>query len=712
MHQIKRGMLGILAVLMGLGWSNAWGENAGFVRRQGTRLELNGQTFYFGHANQYYLFYKSQAMIDEVLADASGLGLRVMRTWASSEGVWNNGYCFQPSAGVYDENTLRKLDYIVFKANQSGIRLILPLVDNWSSFGGMDKYVEWSPTANSHDQFYTDPACKQWFKNYVGMLLNRVNTYTGIAYKNDPTIMMWELANEPRCQSDPTGNTLHSWIDEMAAHIKSIDSNHLISTGSEGWYKRSGTTDWKYNGFEGADYIRNHQSPWIDVCSFHLYPNDWDMNEAGAITWIQEHVSDAHNVIGKPVVGGEFGWRVDRSQASGSQTLAHFSTGIDGFTIDWGFTSISRAGSPSYDGNGSLSCRINLRSSTPNGGIRKNLASPQNYSAAQSLSAWVYLPGGSPSNLRAEFYVKSTGSMSWADGDDVTLIPGGWVQVRITPAQIAAWGGNSADVRQIGVQVKRGNSNYNGFIYMDLFEAQGSGPSQAMLDRNRIYGDWYDQADLLDADGFGFWLLSGHQDDGTLYPDYDQYTVYHPEDSATAGVIQDYSSRAAAKSGATLQALWDDCEAIGNWNPANGYSDATAVSLNSSFVTQGSYAIQAAYTPAGFNKAYLEKSGLDEDWSAKTTFRFDIYNPGGPTSATVAVSTGSNWDWHESISFPLAVGWNTITTGLSANNWKSAATGWQNNGTIANRSQVKRLAIGIFGYGSAGSIHVDNIRLY
>jgi len=241
----------------------ALAENTGFVETNGSQFELNGETFYFSSSNQYYLFYKTQNMTDEVFSDAGSLGLNVFRTWGACDGIWKEGYCFQPSPGVYDENTFKKMDYIIYKANQSNIRLIIPLIDNWDHFGGMDKYVEWSPTASTHDHFYTDSYCRQWYKNYVNYFLNRVNSITGVAYKDDPTIIVWELANEPRCQSDSTGDTLQAWIDEMAAYIKDIDTNHLVSTGEEGWYKREGATDWKYNGSQGTDFIRNHQSPYI-----------------------------------------------------------------------------------------------------------------------------------------------------------------------------------------------------------------------------------------------------------------------------------------------------------------------------------------------------------------------------------------------------------------------------------------------------------------
>jgi mannan endo-1,4-beta-mannosidase len=263
-----------------------------FVTRDGARFSVQGQSFYFHGANQYYFFYKSKYMIDDVLNDAAAMGLRVVRTWAFCDGQWHDGHSLQPSPRNYHEKTFQNLDYAIYRAGQLGIRLIFALVNNWDDFGGMNAYVNWSATARTHDDFYSDPETKAIFRDYITYVLNRTNSYTGVRYKDDPTILMWELANEPRIERSRT-HELYAWVHEMAAHIKSMDRNHLVSTGSEGDY--------------GSDFELTHKSPYIDVASFHLYPEAWGMNENDSMRYIERHVQQARERLGKPVYCGEYG---------------------------------------------------------------------------------------------------------------------------------------------------------------------------------------------------------------------------------------------------------------------------------------------------------------------------------------------------------------------------------------------------------------------
>lgn len=300
-----------------------------FVQASGTDFEINGNTFYFSGANNYYLFYKPLSNVQEVMNDAVSLDLKVIRTWGFCDGTCSDatGYSFQSSPGVYKEATFQKFDRIIKEASDRNLKITIPLVNNWDNFGGMCQYAKWCNVTNAsicdadepwpfgtatqvHDAFYSNSCTKQIYKDYVNYFLNRTNTLTGIKYKDDPTIFAWELANEPRARSDKTGATLNNWIGEMSAYIKSVDSNHMVTPGSDGGYLDKPSNpewSWWYHGNEGQDFIGNHQWPSVDFTTFRYYPEAGKFDDVNYSLWIKEHIEDAHNVIGKPVVMEEFG---------------------------------------------------------------------------------------------------------------------------------------------------------------------------------------------------------------------------------------------------------------------------------------------------------------------------------------------------------------------------------------------------------------------
>ncbi len=77
----------------------------------------------------------------------------------------------------------------------------------------------------------------QAYKNYVKKIVTRVNTITGVAYINDPTVFAWELANEPHLNDGyedslgvPHASIVRAWVAEMAAYIRSLDPGHMVRT--------------------------------------------------------------------------------------------------------------------------------------------------------------------------------------------------------------------------------------------------------------------------------------------------------------------------------------------------------------------------------------------------------------------------------------------------------------------------------------------------
>ncbi|ONK62711.1 uncharacterized protein A4U43_C07F7310 [Asparagus officinalis] len=294
------------------------------VERKGNQFMIGGQPFYVNGFNTYWLMMlavdqSTRGKVTDVFQQASSVGLSVCRTWAFNDGQWR---ALQKSPSVYDEDVFKALDFVVNEARKHKIRLILSLTNNWEAYGGKAQYVKWGKAAGlnltSDDDFFTDPTIKGYYKTHVKTVLNRVNTFTNISYKDDPTIFGWELMNEPRCLSDPSGDKLQTWIQEMAFYVKSIDLKHLLGTGVEGFYGPSTQDRIQFNpntfaGQVGTDFIKNHQVLGIDYASAHIYPDAWLSNTISQAhiqfvrSWMQSHIDDAENVLNMPVVFGEFG---------------------------------------------------------------------------------------------------------------------------------------------------------------------------------------------------------------------------------------------------------------------------------------------------------------------------------------------------------------------------------------------------------------------
>ncbi len=310
---------------------------------------LSGRPFYAIGANSYFLeniaALGDTVHVIEVFREARNLGITTMRTWGffdCEDSALLPGLQWGPEK--FNENGLRALDYVVAKASEYSIKLIIPFVNNWDDYGGMNQYVQWyadrlpSTLGKSlempqrivqgtdgrfyrfvvtdtltHDHFYTLPAVRQWYRSYVSMLLNRTNSVSGWRYMNDPNILAWELANEPR-SSDASGGIVAGWMEEMSSFIKSIDTNHLVSTGEEGLetpgsgFRSSDYNDqsWLFDGSGGTSFRQNISLRNIDIAGIHCYPSAWGISLNGGIQWLRDHQEMADRVQ-KPLIVGEVG---------------------------------------------------------------------------------------------------------------------------------------------------------------------------------------------------------------------------------------------------------------------------------------------------------------------------------------------------------------------------------------------------------------------
>jgi mannan endo-1,4-beta-mannosidase len=358
---------------------NGSGKGRGsFVTARGGELRLDGRTFRFGGTNCYYLHQQSHYMIDAVLNDAAAMGLTVVRAWAFADGDGHSYRALQPKPFSYDEAAFDSLDYAVQKAGQLGLRLVLPLVNNWPDYGGMQQYVSWFlgladdsyGDGVNHDKFYTDANCRKAYRAWAKHVIQRRNRYTGLRYADDPTVMSWELANEPRCRSDKSGATLLGWAREMSAYVKSLAPRQLLAVGDEGFYGRANEADYPYSNYEGNDWLKLTALPAVDYGTHHVYPPNWGETSGSkpgtdatgwGTRWITDHLADGRK-LGKPVVVEEFGLQIDagrdiadtaaRDAAYKAWTDAALASGAAGDQF-WLLTSRVDDGSfyPDYDGH-------------------------------------------------------------------------------------------------------------------------------------------------------------------------------------------------------------------------------------------------------------------------------------------------------------------------------------------------------------------------
>jgi len=174
----------------------------------------------------------------------------------------------------------------------------------------------WPEFANFNAQFYGNERAMGLYRDWIRTVVGRTNAVTGTRYADDPTIMAWQLSNEPRPSGDMGHANLpqfYAWVRSSAQLIKSLAPRQLVSTGSEGLK----------GGLERADIVlAEHAVPEVDYLTVHIWPNNWDWvkqtdlantaarGEALTDKYIADHIALAKQ-LDKPMVIEEFGYPRD-----------------------------------------------------------------------------------------------------------------------------------------------------------------------------------------------------------------------------------------------------------------------------------------------------------------------------------------------------------------------------------------------------------------
>ncbi len=341
----RRAVLGSAALLAGCTTMGAGGVGRArrdFVRRDGMRLLAGGRRYRFAGANIWYAAYLgadaaygNRARLVRELDALKAMGVTNLRLLASAEeGPLRNAITpgFRGPGSNWNQTLLGGLDFALAEMAKRNMRAVLYLTNFWEWSGGMMTYLSyvnggrfinngdpaypWPAFANFNAQFYGNDRAVGLYHDWVRALVGRTNGVTGQAYADDPTIMAWQLANEPRPAGDVANADLpvfYAWVQGTARLIKSLDRNHLVCTGSEGLK----------GCLERADIVLGeHGITEIDYLTAHIWPNNWDWvrqadlantfanGEALTHDYIARHVGFART-LNKPLIIEEFGYPRD-----------------------------------------------------------------------------------------------------------------------------------------------------------------------------------------------------------------------------------------------------------------------------------------------------------------------------------------------------------------------------------------------------------------
>jgi mannan endo-1,4-beta-mannosidase len=315
-----------------------------FVVRHGSRLFVNGRPFRWSGGNVEWLGlenygpdpstsipvgserYATPYEINDAFATLHEMGASVARIQTLGDTV-GCLLCEEPKLGQFNEAAFHETDLVVAAARRWGIKLIgefdgdangsEPAGTVGSTFESHNWYCEWEDaTSDCGLSFFSGPKLITDYEQHMRAVLDHVNPYTGLAYREDPTILGWVDGNNLDLTDGVPPTTVANWLSTVSTYYKSIDPNQLF-------------IDISLNGADAVPLESELKIPGVDIFAQEYYPH-WFPGIDG--DRIDGTVTDLHVIAAEVATAGkayatiEYGW--DHTNFLTQGALSQFLAGL------------------------------------------------------------------------------------------------------------------------------------------------------------------------------------------------------------------------------------------------------------------------------------------------------------------------------------------------------------------------------------------------
>lgn len=354
--------------LPGCGTGMADSARPGFVTREAMQFLRNGAPYRIVGANMWYAAwlgadaaYGDRARLTIELDRLQRLGINNLRIMAAAEeGPLNNSIKPGFTTAEGDNETLFEgLDFAMAEIGKRGMTAVLVLSNFWEWSGGLqtllyratghhmdmgDPAHPWPAFADATSAFYANEKAVSLYRDHVRAMVGRTNAITGQTYAEDPAVMSWQLANEPRPGGSDAAiarnrDAYLAWIASSAELIRSIDGNHMVSLGQEGTQATNGSEELVIAAHDNVDYVTAHIWPlnwgWVDGQDL---AGTWPAGRQLVREYLDSHARLATQ-MDKPLLIEEFGFPRDGETYDPSTTTefrqAYYRAIYEAVEADW-----------------------------------------------------------------------------------------------------------------------------------------------------------------------------------------------------------------------------------------------------------------------------------------------------------------------------------------------------------------------------------------